>query len=266
MKDALDAVQARLSQAVRERSLPHAMLVVVERLEDGVALAEWLCGALLCTAFDGPRRCGHCVSCRLFDARNHPDVLRLAPEEGKTAITVSQIRGIDGFVHTGAHQGQAKTLLIAPAEAMNLAAANALLKTLEEPPARTWFVLVSRHPSLLPATVRSRCQRIARLPATSAADAGADPREASWQALDSGQASATALAEEWKSQPLGDTLAWLVERLAAKALAEARSSGPEAKTVACYDTALASLSALRRGIALNPQAAIEAVLLEYVQR
>jgi DNA polymerase III subunit delta' len=91
----------------------------------------------------------------------HPDLHWLFPLEDKETISIDQVREvIEAFTLT-AHRGGAKVILIEPAEALTTAAANALLKTLEEPTPRGYLFLVSHQPGRLPATVRSRCQHIA---------------------------------------------------------------------------------------------------------
>jgi DNA polymerase-3 subunit delta' len=98
----------------------------------------------------------------------HPDLRLIEPvltdEEGNVtvvdAITVDRIRELTAFTHLSTHRHRAKVAVIAPAEAMNAAAANALLKTLEEPPAATYLMLVSHQSARLPATIVSRCQRL----------------------------------------------------------------------------------------------------------
>ncbi len=157
-------------------------------------LARALVAASLCQrpADDGSA-CGLCDACSWLEAGNHPDFRRVSPAatladeaeaesdgegaEGKASekkasqqITIEQIRGLAGFMSLTTHRGGARVLLVEPAEAMNLAAANALLKTLEEPPPGTRFVLVSSQPRRLPATVLSRCLPIT-LPLPAAAEA-----------------------------------------------------------------------------------------------
>ena len=91
---------------------------------------------------------------------HHPDLHWLYPEEDKDTISVEQVRAvIEAFALT-AHRGVAKVVVIEPAEAMTIAAANALLKTLEEPTPDTYLLLVSHRPGRLPATIRSRCQQL----------------------------------------------------------------------------------------------------------
>jgi DNA polymerase-3 subunit delta' len=84
----------------------------------------------------------------------------LAPEGESKVIKIDQIREMVQFVGLSAHYGHSKMVIIEPAEAMNRNAANSLLKTLEEPPPDTQFILVSHMPALLPVTIRSRCQTI----------------------------------------------------------------------------------------------------------
>ena len=166
----------------RAQGLPaHAVLLhgdgMLGQLELGLALAR----AALCEAPQGGLACGRCAACHLFDQRSHPDFLLLIPdalrerlgwaatEEGgsdkKTKpsrdIKVDAVRrGIDWSQQTSS-RGRAKQWLIHPAEAMNETAANALLKTLEEPPGRLRLLLTASDAETLLPTVRSRCQRVA---------------------------------------------------------------------------------------------------------
>ena len=97
----------------------------------------------------------------------HPDLHWLHPEEDKETISVDQVRDVTDIFTLTAHRGGAKVVVIEPAEAMTAAAANALLKTLEEPSHGSYLLLLSHQPGRLPATVRSRCQHLAlRAPAT----------------------------------------------------------------------------------------------------
>jgi DNA polymerase-3 subunit delta' len=91
----------------------------------------------------------------------HPDLHWLFPLEDKESISIDQVREVIQTFTLTAHRGGAKVILIEPAEALTTAAANALLKTLEEPTPRGYLFLVSHQPGRLPATVRSRCQHLA---------------------------------------------------------------------------------------------------------
>jgi DNA polymerase III subunit delta' len=105
-------------------------------------------------------QCGECKSCVLHKAGNHPDIRLIEPEEEGKQITVPVIRGLIDFINLKSQYGRYKLTIINPAETMNRHAANTLLKTLEEPPPDSLLMLLSHRPSLLPVTIRSRCQRI----------------------------------------------------------------------------------------------------------
>ncbi len=93
-------------------------------------------------------------------ADHHPDLHWLFPEEDKTAISIDQIRGLAADLSLKAHAGGAKVVIFEPADGMTTAAANALLKNLEEPSGDTYLLLLADQPGRLPATIRSRCQRL----------------------------------------------------------------------------------------------------------
>ncbi len=121
------------------------------------AMAENLMAALLCRAPENLRACGQCKSCLLLAAGTHPDNFILEPEEADKAIKVDQVRELVSFVVQTAQMGGRKVVLVEPAESMNLNAANALLKSLEEPSGDTVLLLVCHQPSRLLPTVKSRC-------------------------------------------------------------------------------------------------------------
>ena len=116
-------------------------------------LARWL----FCSTPTAQGACGECQDCHLFDVGSHPDWLLLQPE--KKQITVGQVRELIEFAQGTSQRGM-QVLVIAPAEAMNLNAANAVLKILEEPPPNTVLLLVSHQTTQLLATLRSRCQQL----------------------------------------------------------------------------------------------------------
>ena len=165
--------------AQRAGRLPHALLITGAAGIGKRAFVGALAQGLLCEQPAAPLiACGACEACHWFDTGNHPDFRLLQPEAAeavaedaepsdkkkKREITVAQVRSLEDFVHISAHRNGAKVVLIQPAEAMNVNAANALLKSLEEPPPETYFVLVSDRPHMLPATIRSRCQQLALRP------------------------------------------------------------------------------------------------------
>ena len=113
---------------------------------------------LLCQTPDGHKSCGQCRGCQLMQAGTHPDYYALAPEKGKSALGIDAVREVGEKLYEHARLGGAKVVWIADAASLTDAAANALLKTLEEPPANTWFFLGCREPARLMATLRSRCR------------------------------------------------------------------------------------------------------------
>nr|WP_280639822.1 DNA polymerase III subunit delta' [Pseudomonas sp. RGM2987] len=121
------------------------------------ALAERLMASLLCQQPRAANACGACKSCLLLKAGSHPDNYVLEPEEADKAIKVDQVRDLVSFVVQTSQMGGRKVVLIEPVESMNINAANALLKSLEEPSGDTVLLLVSHQPSRLLPTIKSRC-------------------------------------------------------------------------------------------------------------
>jgi DNA polymerase-3 subunit delta' len=121
------------------------------------ALAERLMAHLLCNTPNGLEACATCKSCMLLAAGSHPDNYILEPEEADKPIKVDQVRDLVSFVVQTSQMGGRKVVLIEPVESMNINAANALLKSLEEPSGNTVLLLVSHQPSRLLPTVKSRC-------------------------------------------------------------------------------------------------------------
>ncbi len=148
---------------------PHALLIAGPQGLGKRLLGLHLARAMLCESpRSGGAACGACIGCGLVERRSHPDLRLLEPvtydDDGNAtpvdAITVEPIRDLIDFALLSSHRGGAKVAVIAPADALNAAAANALLKTLEEPPPRTYLLLVSHRPGRLPATIVSRCRRV----------------------------------------------------------------------------------------------------------
>lgn len=141
--------------------LPHALLFSGPAGLGKLALAQRLAHTLLCLApRDEGSACGGCKSCLLLAAGNHPDFHVIAPAEEGKSILIDQVRELGEFLALRPHTSPRKVVLLAPAEAMNVYAANSLLKLLEEPPLASHLLLVSHQASRLPATVRSRCSRL----------------------------------------------------------------------------------------------------------
>jgi DNA polymerase-3 subunit delta' len=151
----------RLQSRRNADQLPHAMLF---HGPDGVGkrwFAEAFARSLLCRQphADG-RACGTCRACLLFSAGTHPDMVRIEPAEDRRDIVVDQVRELRHFMALASHEGRFKITLIDPAPRMNVNAANALLKTLEEPQGATVLILITNQIGTLLPTIRSRCQRV----------------------------------------------------------------------------------------------------------
>jgi DNA polymerase-3 subunit delta' len=151
-----DALAALESARAADR-MPHALLIQGAAGTGADAVAVRAAQLVLCARTGA---CGDCPSCRRVASRQHPDLITLGPSEESTQIRIDQIRGLCADLALTSHQGGYKVAIIDPADSLNRAAANALLKTLEEPAPRTLLVLVAAEPSRLPATLVSRCQRI----------------------------------------------------------------------------------------------------------
>ena len=156
-----------LSERMQNARLPHALLLSGAAGLGKRAMADALVTAALCENrnADG-HACASCRACLLMAAGSHPDRVHLSFEmrdDGKTLrteIVIEQIRKLSQRLSLSSQFGGLQLVIIDPAERMNASAANALLKTLEEPSASTMIILISDQPSRLPATIRSRCQRL----------------------------------------------------------------------------------------------------------
>ena len=163
--------------------LPHALLFHGAPGVGKLALAERFAQLLLCEKKgQGVAPCGACEGCRWLLAGNHPDARIVEPEAvalalGRPApiaeegaeeqskekkkpslqIRIEQTRGLADFLNLASHRGGRRVAIVHPAEDMNAATANSLLKSLEEPPAGAMFILVSHRPARLLPTIRSRC-------------------------------------------------------------------------------------------------------------
>lgn len=155
----LSAETARLRGAYTASRLPHALLVHEAPGAGGEWLAGWAARLVLCSnPAEAP--CGHCGPCQRAAQGQHPDLIFVRPLETSAQIRIEQVRELSAELALTAHQGGYKVGILSPADTMNRFAANALLKTLEEPPRGTLLVLVASQPSRLPATILSRCQRV----------------------------------------------------------------------------------------------------------
>ncbi len=216
-----------LRERIETQRLGHAPLVHGPRGIGKRELGEWLARLLLCGQPRDGEPCGECQSCRLFEGGSHPDLFVMVVPEDKQGIGVDQVRELISRLQLTSTMGTHRVGLVPQADAMNRNAANALLKTLEEPPSGAWLILLSEQPARLPATIRSRCQQwplrapdaeiAAAWLADAYPDAGTQQREAALQL--SGGAPLAAL-EMLESDDLGTGLAMLDDLIEARPHAE----------------------------------------------
>jgi DNA polymerase-3 subunit delta' len=152
-----------LIQRWQNKTLPHALLLSGPKEVGKLQFAHAFMTRLFCktpvTEQFAPA-CGHCPSCQWLEEDNHPDLHILHPEKEGGGIKIDQIRALLTALQQTTQQSGQKVIILEPAEAMNNAASNALLKALEEPHGSAVFLLVSHSPGALSATIRSRCQKI----------------------------------------------------------------------------------------------------------
>ena len=169
----LEAADAEFSERLRNDRLPHALLLSGPRDTGKVALARSFMASLLCQENQHPA-CGACRSCQLLNSGAHPDGHTITFEEHpktgdlRKELVIGQVRKLISALQLTNTFSTRKAALIYPVEAMNRHTANALLKTLEEPPGETVLILVSHDTARLPATIRSRCQNLQVRPAGAA--------------------------------------------------------------------------------------------------
>jgi DNA polymerase-3 subunit delta' len=160
----LEPALQRFESARGRGQLGHAWLISGPagsgKLNLAFVLARRLLGAEASVAALDPEAALTAHSGRHTPVDRHPDLHWLFPEEDKQTISVEQVRDVIESLALTAHGGGAKVVIIEPAEALTAAAANALLKTLEEPSGDTYLLLLSHQPGRLPATIRSRCQQV----------------------------------------------------------------------------------------------------------
>jgi len=223
------ALLDRLVGAAERAQLHHALLLEGPQGIGKRTLANRLAMAVNCTA-DGRGACGACPTCTQIARDGHPDVIVVEPDTTKAArtIPVQAVREVVRKTQYHRYEARHRFVIIDPAEAMQEPAANALLKTLEEPPDGTGFLLITHNPSALLPTILSRCQRV-RLGSVPVGELAswlqeqgvADPASAAGRALGC-PGRALALAETGledrlarrdevlglMSAPLGDVYAW----------------------------------------------------------
>lgn len=160
-----------LLRAIREGRAAHAYLISGPAQTGKGTLAKLMAAAMLCDAPDAP--CGRCHTCSRVERGVHPDVEALAPggvcdesehdhaKDNSRDVRICQVRRVDRLLSLTPFEGRARVVIIDPAGALNAQAADAFLKTLEEPLGNTLIALVATDPSSLSETIRSRCRQVA---------------------------------------------------------------------------------------------------------
>ncbi len=160
----LDPVREEFRKRLQGDRLAHAFLLSGQTGTGKQGLAMEMAAALLCLENSLPA-CGRCRSCQLLASGAHPDFCNVSFELNKSRklrseIVVDQVRDLISLLQLTTTISEKKVALVHPAEAMNRHAANALLKTLEEPPGEAVIILLSHDSSRLAVTIRSRCQNL----------------------------------------------------------------------------------------------------------
>jgi len=156
------AVQG-LRHAVARDEIPHALLITGPASVGKHTLAQQLVAAMLCQA-DNDKPCGTCLACRKLRSGNHPDYMVVEPEGSTARLKIDQIRPVERFLALTPKEGARKVVLISDFERATIGAANALLKTLEEPPFYAHLILLATDADLLLPTIVSRSQQIGLRP------------------------------------------------------------------------------------------------------
>lgn len=268
----------RLQTVLDSNRVPHAFLFSASWHAQSMQLVNRLIACLICEN-NSKTPCGQCKPCHLLSKQTHPDVLYVSHDAKAGAIKIDQVRELQETVYQTPQCGEYRFIVIHPADKLNTASANALLKILEEPPSHTIFILIANQIDTLPATIKSRCQQytIPSLPLETANDS---PRglllkqQATFRcALDdvmNSRLSPCVLATQWSDYALGDVL-WLLYDLTAQIITEKLGSFTQSyqqKHVMQLFYQLDKINSLMRtvqqNISLNQTLAIETLLLGYI--
>jgi DNA polymerase-3 subunit delta' len=149
-----------LQAAIEKNRVAHAYMFVGPSGVGRKLAASVFARSLNCEKFQEQNPCGVCASCRLIADGNHPDVQTISPIKRSSTITVEQIENLLPFAYMRPIRGKCKVFILSEADRLGLGTANKLLKTLEEPPPSTVFILVTEKPESVLPTVASRCQPI----------------------------------------------------------------------------------------------------------
>lgn len=285
-------VWARIQPVLDKHRLPHALLLVGPRHVDIESFANRLMGLLLCQKAERAP-CGLCQPCRLLMQGTHPDIQYVRQDTPNGPLKIEQIRDLQHNAYQTPQLGMRRFIVIEPVDKLNVAAANALLKILEEPPSHTTFILIAEQTSTLPATIMSRCQQYAFSSCQSPdemdywAIGNAYPDDSTrgeifkqrdsimavLRNVASGKMSPCTAASQWSGYALGDLL-WFLHLLTAQAIQDHFIVNVQKTPAWSLDVApevlfqqLDRLNALMRSvqqnITLNQMLAIEGFLMGF---
>ena len=149
----------KLQGLINQNKCPHAIILTgrnINLIEQGLIFIKW---AFCCNNNKEPLRCGNCSTCKLLEANTFPDFMQIEPVKSgdNKIIKIEQVRDLIQFLQIKPQLAKLKIVMLSEAEYLNLQAANALLKILEEPPYNTYIILTISEPELLINTIRSRC-------------------------------------------------------------------------------------------------------------
>lgn len=225
MSAATDTSQWKILQSrVKSEKVPHALLLTGSRGVGKMRFAREFANSLLCKSprVDTGVACGECSACKLVAAGSHPDYVEVAPEQDSRVIKTQQVRALCEQLGLTAQFGGYRVALISPANVLHGGAANCLLKTLEEPRPRVVIILVSSKIGAIPATIRSRCQRVRinRAGETHASVPGkvlSNEHEREWRAGLERRRDYISISSEWSKADheaiFRDIFAWLTARI-----------------------------------------------------
>lgn len=281
----------KLEQLFEKNRLPQAFLFVGANSSHVLQLVNRLIARIVCqSTTDAP--CGQCKPCHLLLNATHPDILYVNQDARFSPIKIDQVRELQHTIYQTPQCGSRRIIVIYPADKLNTAAANALLKILEEPPVHTIFILIAEQTATIPATILSRCQQYSvpsenkeRTFFTTSDYPEDHPRSQLIKQHDEmcrilqdvveGKVSPCSIASKWSSHALGDLL-WYLYGLTAQAIEQklivnkqSQPSHPLMRidTVRLFkqlDQLNALLTKVQDNITLNQTLAIEVILLGYI--
>jgi len=219
----LEADRDRILNQDREGRMHHALMLQGPHGLGKIALARWILASRLCLSPASYGPCLECRSCQLLQAQTHPDYLEIQPEKAGGQIGIDAVREAIEFIHKTPSISGHKAVLLAPAEALNVASANALLKVLEEPSGEASLILAGEAIHRLPATIISRCQlQVLQIPEAEAVlpwlmdQSGASEADARAWLVACGNAPIDALENGEQVVKVGKTVAADLDALSAR--------------------------------------------------